>query len=55
MEESPMAQKREKKKTPSWFLYGLVVVMLAVFVFQMVFPTNLGKMFDKDSENGVKI
>ena len=50
-----MAQKREKKKTPSWFLYGLVAVMLAVFVFQMVFPTNLGKIFDKYSQNAVKI
>lgn len=50
-----MAKKKEKKKTPSWFLYGLVVVMLAVFVFQMVFPTNLGKIFDKYSQNAVEI
>ena len=50
-----MAKKREKKKTPSWFLYGLVVVMLAVFVFQMVFPTNLGEIFDKYSQNAVEI
>ncbi|MGN0736036.1 MAG: hypothetical protein ACI4LP_09555 [Anaerovoracaceae bacterium] len=50
-----MTKKKEKKKTPSWFLYGLVVVMLAVFVFQMVFPTNLGKIFDKYSQNAVEI
>ena len=50
-----MAKKREKKKTPSWFLYGLVVVMLAVFIVQMVFPTNLGKIFDKYAQNAVEI
>ena len=50
-----MAKKREKKKTPSWLLYGLVVIMLAVFVFQMVFPTNLGAIFDKYSQNAVEI
>ena len=50
-----MAKKREKKKTPSWFLYGLVVVMLAVFIVQMAFPTNLGKIFDKYAQNAVEI
>lgn len=50
-----MANKREKKKTPSWFLYGLVVVMLAVFIVQMAFPTNLGKIFDKYAQNAVEI
>ena len=50
-----MAKKREKKKTPVWFLYGLVAVMLAVFVFQMLFPTNLGKVFDKYTQNAVAI
>lgn len=50
-----MAKKGEKKKTPSWFLYGLVVVMLAVFIVQMVFPTNLGKIFDKYAQNTVEI
>ena len=50
-----MAKRREKKRTPIWFLYGLAVIMLAVFVFQMLFPTNLGKVFDKYAQNTVEI
>lgn len=50
-----MASGKKKKKTPTWFLYGLVAVMVAVFVAQMIFPTNLGKIFDKCVDNPVQI
>lgn len=50
-----MAAKKEKKKTPMGFLYAVIVIMLAVFLFQMFFPTNLGKVFDKAEESAAEI
>ncbi|MDD6879956.1 MAG: hypothetical protein PUE18_00065 [Firmicutes bacterium] len=44
-----------KKKTPTWFLYGLIVIMMAVFAVQMMFPTNVGKLFDKSGKNTVEM
>lgn len=50
-----MASAKKKKKTPTWFLYGLIVIMMAVFAAQMVFPTNLGKIFNKSGKDTVEI
>lgn len=50
-----MTAKKEKKKTPIGFLYAVIVIMLAVFLFQMFFPTNLGKVFDKAEETAEEI
>lgn len=50
-----MASAKKKKKTPTWFLYGLIVIMMAVFAVQMMFPTNVGKLFDKSGKNTVEM
>lgn len=50
-----MTNKKEKKKTSPVFLGVVVAVMAAVFAAQMLFPTNLGKLFDKQAENAVEI
>lgn len=50
-----MSAKNTKKKTPSWFLYGLVTIMLAVLLVQMIFPTNLEKVLDKHAKNPTEI
>lgn len=50
-----MASAKKKKKTPTWFLYGLIVIMMAVFTVQMMFPTNVGKLFDKSGKNTVEM
>ena len=42
----PLAKKREKKKTPTWFLAIILVMMSAVFVVQLLFPTNVGKFLN---------
>lgn len=50
-----MASAKKKKKTPTWFLYGLIVIMMAVFAVQVMFPTNVGKLFDKSGKNTVEM
>lgn len=50
-----MAAKKEKKKTPTVVLYAVIAVMIAVFAVQMLFPTNLGKVFDKVEESAAQI
>ena len=47
--------KKEKKKTPISFLYVIIIAMLAVYAVQMIFPTNLGKAFDKFEETAATI
>lgn len=51
----PMAKKKEKKKTSPVFLAVVIVLMAAVFVVQMVFPTNLGKVYGKLAQDAVEI
>ena len=50
-----MTKRNKKKKTSPVFLGVVVAVMAAVFAAQMLFPTNLGKLFDKQAENAVQI
>ena len=50
-----MSAKKEKKKTPIGFLYIVIGCMVAVFAAQMIFPTNLGKVFDNCEENAAEI
>lgn len=50
-----MAAKKEKKKTSPVLLSVIVVIMLAVFLIQNLFPTNLGKVYEKQTEEAVEI
>ena len=47
--------KKEKKKTPIGFLYVVIGIMVLVFVAQMVFPTNLGKVYDECDDDVVNL
>lgn len=48
-------KKKEKKKTSPVLLGVIIIAMAAVFVVQMVFPTNLGKVYNKLAEDAVEI
>lgn len=50
-----MARTKEKKKTSPVFLGVVIVLMIAVFIMQMVFPASLGDTWDKLTEKAVKI
>ena len=46
---------KQKKKTPLGFLYLVIGLMAAAFCIQMVFPTDLGKIYDKCEENAARV
>lgn len=48
-------KKKERKKTPVWFLAVVIAAMLIVFTVQNLFPTNLGKVYGKYAETAAEI
>lgn len=48
-------KKKERKKTPVGFLAVVIVAMLAVFIAQNLFPTNLGKIYGKYAETATEV